>query len=105
MKKYHKLVRDKIPEIIRAKGHKPIIRILDDKEYVEQLIEKLCESVDEFDEDRTVQELADILEVLTALMEALGLKQEDLRIARTQKATVRGAFKKRIFLERVEDQR
>ncbi|HSX53481.1 MAG TPA: nucleoside triphosphate pyrophosphohydrolase [Patescibacteria group bacterium] len=101
MKKHHKLVRDKIPDIIRAQGQKPIIRILDDKEYVEQLIEKLCEAVDEFDEDRTAAELADILEVITALMKALGIKQEDLRTMRSKKAATRGTFKKRIFLEKV----
>lgn len=103
MKKYHKLVRDKIPEIIRARGQKPVIRILGDKEYVEHLIERLCEEVDEFDEDRSVEEMADILEVLMALAETLGIKQADIASMRTKKATARGGFKKRIFLERIEE--
>ena len=32
-----KLVRDKIPEIIIADGKKPIIRILDNVEYLQEL--------------------------------------------------------------------
>jgi len=103
MKKYNKLVRDKIPEIIQARGQTPVVRTLDNKEYLKQLLEKLFEEVDEFDEDHTVEEMADILEVLMALADTLGIKQSDLETMRKRKAAARGAFKKRIFLERVED--
>lgn len=103
MKKYNKLVRDKIPEIIQKQGQSPVTRILDDSEYVEGLMDKLCEEVDEFDEDRNVEEMADILEVLMALAGALGISQKDLLKVRQKKALTRGSFKKRIFLERVEE--
>src|SRR5690349_19458109 len=103
MKKYNKLVRDRIPEIIQKQGQNPITRILDNNEYVEGLMDKLCEEVDEFDEDRNVEEMADILEVLMALANALGISQQDLRKVREKKADMRGSFKKRIFLERIEE--
>lgn len=103
MKKYNKLVRDNIPTIIKKSGRRPKTRILDDKEYVEQLFEKLCEEIDEFDEDRNVEELADIIEVLMALARTLGISQEELKEVRSKKVAIRGAFKKRLFLERVED--
>ncbi len=103
MKKYNKLVRDNIPTIIKKSGRRPKTRILDDKEYVEQLFEKLCEEIDEFDEDRNVEELADIIEVLMALARTLGISQEELKEVRAKKVATRGAFKKRLFLERVED--
>src|SRR3989338_608412 len=103
MKKYKKLVRDKIPDIIESRGKKTVVRVLDDKEYLEQLMEKLGEEVDEFDQDRSVEEMADILEVLMALAETLGIKQSELKAVRDKKATERGKFKKRLFLEKVEE--
>jgi len=103
MKKYNKLVRDKIPAIIESRGQRVETRTLNDKEYLEQLVEKLFEEVDEFDEDRSVEEMADVLEVLLALADALGIRRTQLEAVRRAKATARGTFKKRLFLERVED--
>lgn len=98
---YKKLVRDKMTDILKKQGQEPVFRVLDDKEYVERLIDKLCDEVDEFDEDRSVDEMADILEVLSALMDALRITPTQLKKARLKKATTRGVFKKRIFLEKV----
>lgn len=103
MKKYNKLVRDRIPDLLKRKGQNPVTRILSDSEYVEGLIDQLCEEVDQFDEDRNVEEMADILEVLLALAGALGISQKDLMKVRNKKALATGSFKKRIFLERVEE--
>jgi len=103
MKKYNRLVRDRIPDLLKRQGQTPVTRILDDGEYVEGLIDTLCEEVYEFDEDRNVEELADIIEVLMALAGALGISQQELKKVRDQKAISRGSFKKRIFLERVEE--
>ncbi len=102
-KVYNKLVRDKVPEIIKAKGKRPVTRILNDKEYVEALIDKLCEEIGDFDEDRNAEEMADILEVLMALAKALGIDQASLKTIRDKKAISNGSFNKRIFLEKVED--
>ena len=49
MKKNGKLVRDKIPEIIENSGKEPIIRVLDDNEYKEELLNKLYEEYNEAD--------------------------------------------------------
>lgn len=101
MPSYKKLVRDKIPEIIKSSGAKPATRILDEKEYLEELVKKLKEEVAEFEEDHSIEELADIQEVLLALYEALGIKKDELEAVRSKKADKNGRFKKRIYLEGV----
>jgi|SRR3989344_1333981 len=97
-KTYNKLVRDKIPEIILASGETPKTRVLEDKEYAEELIKKLREELAEFEADRSIEELADIQEVILAIADVLG-SREELERVRTDKAKKRGGFKKRIFLE------
>ena len=67
---YNKLVRDKIPEIIRQQGEIPNCRILDQKEYLYFLEQKLDEEVGEYHRDQNVEELADILEVVFSLADA-----------------------------------
>lgn len=100
---YKKLVRDKIPEIIAASGQKPITRILNNDEYLEALITKLGEEYEEFKAERNVEELADIQEVLLALADALDIPHSELAQVYAKKAATRGAFKKRIYLEGVEE--
>jgi predicted house-cleaning noncanonical NTP pyrophosphatase (MazG superfamily) len=103
MKSYKKLVRDKIPEIIQTNGKKPTTRILDDKEYLEALIQKLKEEVTEFEADHSIEELADIKEVTIAIREAIGIHAGELEDARRKKANTNGRFKKRIYLEHVDN--
>ena len=76
--KQGKLVRDKIPEIIIADGKKPIIRILDNDEYLQELDKKLNEEIAEYQADKSIEEMADALEVLFAICEARGSSIEEL---------------------------
>jgi len=100
MKKlYNKLIRDRIPEIIAKDRHESKVRVLDDDEYVHYLSKKLQEEVDEFQESRSLEELADILEVVLALAAVEGKTPEDLEVLRLQKREKRGGFEKRVFLE------
>lgn len=101
MRRYNKLVRDRIPEIIRANGEKPSTRILDDEEYLGELVKKLSEELEEFKSATWLDELADIQEVVLALADALASRAE-LEKVRLKKAEERGAFTKKIFLEDVE---
>lgn len=97
--KYDKLVRDKIPEYIRKKGGKPITRIADDAEYWQKLKDKLREEIKEFDEAETIEEMADILEVIYAICGHKKFDRKMLEAARKKKAEERGGFKKKIILE------
>ena len=97
--KYNKLVRDKIPEVIISRGGIPITHIADDKEYWEKLREKLQEEVGEFLESETVEEIADVQEVIEAIMNYKKFDQVELAKVKEKKVEERGAFVKRIILE------
>lgn len=95
--KQGKLVRDKIPEIIIADGKQPITRILDDNEYLEELDAKLNEEIAEYQEDKSIEEMADVLEVLFAICEARGHSIDELMEVREAKREKRGGFEQKIF--------
>ena len=103
--KYNKLVRDKIPEIIKNNGEEPIIRILSDCEYKSELEKKLYEEYNEvlnsIGEDR-IEELADMLEVIRALAKVEGFSLEKAIEIAEEKSEERGAFNDKIYLEGVK---
>jgi predicted house-cleaning noncanonical NTP pyrophosphatase (MazG superfamily) len=100
--KYNKLVRDRIPQIIRADGKVPVTHVAGDVEYRTKLLEKLLEEVQECFKDPTEDELVDILEVAYALASLLGLDQGRLEVLRREKLRKRGGFTKRIILEETQ---
>lgn len=101
--KYHKLVRDRIPEIIQSTGKGCTTRILGDREYLALLDEKLNEELTEYQQSKDLEELADLLEVIRAVVKARGFTWEELEQLRSQKKDRRGGFEKRILLESVEE--
>jgi predicted house-cleaning noncanonical NTP pyrophosphatase (MazG superfamily) len=103
MKTYNKLVRDKVPAVIASAGKKVSIRTLNEGEYLKELIKKLGEEVKEFQKEPSIEELADIKEVIIAIREAMKIHAGELEDTRRKKAAERGRFKKKIFLESVED--
>lgn len=102
MKMYNKLVRDNIPNIIEESGKKCIMHVLSDEDCIKALEVKLNEEVAEYQEDKNIEEMADILEVLQAICVARGYTLEELEEVRAKKAKERGGFTEKIFLERVE---
>jgi predicted house-cleaning noncanonical NTP pyrophosphatase (MazG superfamily) len=97
-----KLVRDRIPEIIRAHGGSPVVREAAAREYRELLHKKLLEEVQEVlaaDDGSVAEELADVLEVVAALAEDLGVNLEHVHELREQKALARGRFTRRYVWE------
>lgn len=101
--KHGKLVRDHIPNIIRAQGRTPITRILEEKEYLRCLNDKLLEEAREFLEHNCMEELCDMLEVIDALARTLGYSHEEIERVRAGKAARNGRFEQRIYLEEVAD--
>ena len=100
MKVYNKLVRDNIPEIMIKNGANPVTRILNDEEYLKELNKKLSEEVNEYLESENIEEIADIEEVLIAILNIKGISKDKLEEIRKDKCAKRGAFDKKIFLER-----
>lgn len=101
IKTYNKLVRDRIPEIIQAKGDKCEIEILSDEEYLKLIDAKLDEELSEYHADQNIEELADLLEVIFAAAIARGYTLDQLEAVRAKKAEERGGFKEKILLKNV----
>lgn len=104
VKEYHKLVRDKIPEIIEAAGKKCEIRTLeDDEEYLLELNWKLQEEIHEYQESGAVDELADLVEVAQAIARLKGVSQRKFEEIIAKKREERGGFEERVYLVKVEE--
>jgi predicted house-cleaning noncanonical NTP pyrophosphatase (MazG superfamily) len=94
-----KLIRDRIPELVRAKGEELVTYQADPAEYRSRLRDKLLEEVDEFltaTPGEAIEELADVLEVVYALAADLGADSSTLDRVRRDKAVARGAFAERL---------
>lgn len=94
---YNKLIRDQIPDIKKANGSTPKIRVLNSKEFSKCLDEKLLEKNQEFLQNNNVEELADIFEVLLAILDDRKISFEEFEKIRNSKLQERGAFSKRYF--------
>lgn len=95
---YNKAIRDKIPEIIKKSGHDYNIKTLSDDEFLSKLEEKLVEELQEYQESKSVEELADILEVIYRISELKGTTKEQLDELKQKKSQERGGFKDNLFL-------
>ena len=102
---YNKLVRDKIPENINSiKGKKCNYKILNDKEYLQELDKKIFEEAHEFIEEHSIEELADLMEVIFAIMKARNISMEDVENARKIKNSKKGSFNDKVYLIDVEQE-
>ena len=100
---YNKLVRDHIPEIIESDGRECTTEILPDDRWLQMLDAKLDEELAEYQEGKSLEELADLLEVMRAVVQARGWSWEQLEQVRQEKAARRGGFEKKILLKEVRE--
>ena len=103
-KTYNKLVRDSIPAIIKAKGAVCETEILSDADYLRLLDAKLDEELAEYHQDQTLEELADLMEVIYACAKARGYTVAELESVRAEKAAKRGGFDRKILLKTVTEE-
>lgn len=102
-RKVNKLIRDNIPQKIRADNRIPVIRRLDEGRFHIEVRRKLVEESKEVlaseSRDELVEELADVLEVVSAIAGSVGITETEIAEARRKKNGENGAFEKRLFLE------
>ena len=101
--RYNKLVRDRIPAIIEASGRHCTTEVLTEAAYLSFLDRKLDEELAEYHRDQNLEELADLWEVIRAVVKARGYSLEELENVRAEKERKRGGFEDRILLKEVFD--
>ena len=105
VKIYNKLVRDKIPEIIKEDKHEPAISILDDKKYKVELLKKLIEEANEAknasNKKELVKEISDVYEVIDAIVKVYKLDIKEIKKIKKDRKKIRGGFDKKVFLKKV----
>ena len=104
---YNKLIRDKIPEIIKADRHTSKTRIMDNEEYRQELFKKVLEEGKELrevkgDAKEMIKEISDVYEVVDAIIESYKLDRGEINKIKEERRAKRGGFKKKIFLEHVD---
>lgn len=107
MPSYNKLVRDKIPEIIKRKTEQYTVKKLDDETYIQELRRKLQEELKEYLEatsnEEALEELADLVEIIHALSFIHNGNFEKVEAIRQRKLKERGGFTEKIYLIDVDD--
>lgn len=98
---YKKLVRDNIPDICLANNQTPKYRVLNDKDYKSALKKKLKEETKEYIRSDSIEELADILEVVDAIAVSQGSSLDEVLKIKESKATKNGKFENKYYLESV----
>ena len=97
-KNYDKAIRDKIPDIIKKSGNSCNVKKLSDNEFLPELEKKFREEVEEYLESKSVEELAEAIEVIYRIAELKGTSKEKLEMLREEKASKRGKFNENLFL-------
>jgi len=106
IKKYNKLIRDRILEIIKQAGERPYWRVLNKKEYLKEVKKKILEEAGELinakNKKEIINEIVDIQELIDVLSSELSLKKPHIKKQQKIKNKKRGGFKKRLFLIKTE---
>jgi len=105
MKTYKKLVRDKIPKIIKANGGKCEFHVATKEEFAAMLTQKLLEEVQELIENPCAEEIADVLEVVEAIARLKGISLDDIKTWKLEKKVTKGGFTKGIVLDKATEEK
>ena len=94
-----KIVRDRIPEIISKSGKTPVFETVSVEDAIIGLEEKLSEELAEYLEDHSLEEMADLLEVMHGILFLKGIDWCEVEKVRIQKRNERGGFEDRLLLK------
>jgi len=101
---YQKLVRDRIPSVIADAGKTFASRKADENEIISYAFKKLHEEIQEFTEDPSAEEAADVMEIFHFLCDKLGIRDSAVMAQATSKRILRGGYEQGIILEWVDDE-
>lgn len=109
-KRYGKLVRDRIPELIRANGEVPTVRTMETDEFRRELLYKLIEEAEEVrragydaSDPEFMSQLSDLQEVYNAILTEFDIDEDVINDIRKSRLEERGGFENKVFLEAVQD--
>jgi predicted house-cleaning noncanonical NTP pyrophosphatase (MazG superfamily) len=100
---YNKLVRDKIPQIIKDSGRTCEYKVLGDSEIKDALKEKLIEKAQIFSNKPSEDELSDIYELLNAIVETYDYEPLHIDYLKLQNKENKGTYSNRVYLISVDD--
>jgi predicted house-cleaning noncanonical NTP pyrophosphatase (MazG superfamily) len=107
MKVYNKLIRDRIPEIIKKDGNTADIIILSEESFNQAIKQKLIEEATEVanaeTRDDILGELADLQEVMDTIKQMYNINTLEVNTTQAVKALQRGKFEKKLFLKSVDE--
>lgn len=104
----NKLVRDNVPSSIIEQSRTPNLRILSKPEYEKEIFKKLIDETKEVieameDPNHLKEEIADVYEVLDAIIKNKKLSSEEIKHIQRQKREKWGGFDQQIWLESVTE--
>lgn len=102
--KYNKLIRDRIPEIIESSGKIAVVRKTEGEELLNLLNRKLFEELNEYEESGEMEELADLVEVVQAILDYKNISIEEFNTLRNKKNIEKGVFEKGLLLMEVVEE-
>ena len=97
-KRVNKLVRDRIPELMEARGKSCTTEVLPPEEYLTMLEAKLDEELAAYHKTHSLEELADLLEVMGAVVKASGSTWDELTKIRKERVEKYGDFSGKTLL-------
>ena len=100
---YNKAIRDRVPEIIKSSGASCLVDVLNDEKFLDELVIKLEEEIEEFKESKSIEELCDLIEIAYRIAELNDVSYEELGKMREKKNLDRGKFAKNLFLIQVNE--
>lgn len=104
--RFHKLVRDRIPDLMETKQILPKKHQLGGEDLAAALLDKMTEELAELRQSGSLEaqmdELADLLELIRTYAAQESISWGQIEARRVAKASARGAFKDGIFIESIE---
>ncbi len=98
------LIRDKMPKYIEKSGKKAIIEKVRETDMIFYLNMKLREEITGYEDERSVEKIADIVEVLYAILDYKGVSLSKFEKVRAKRANQLGKYKERLLLKEIVEE-